>query len=50
LAIEANATTFLFSYDHFGVEIDNDEEEVKVDLEETNEEVLQHYLIHRTTS
>jgi hypothetical protein len=50
LAMEANATTSLFSTDHSKVEIDDDQEEVEVDLKETIEEVLQQCLTDRITS
>jgi hypothetical protein len=50
LAMKANAATLLFFSDHSKVEINNDQEEVEVDPEETTEEVLQQCLTNRITS
>ena len=48
--MEANVATLLMSSDLFEVDIYNDYKEVKVDPEETIEEVFQQCLTNRTTS
>lgn len=48
--METNVATSLFSSYHSKVEIDNDQEEIEVDFEETNEEILKQCLIDTTTS